>query len=294
MGCQKYTVKDLDPGHINTWCPGCGDFAILAGLRKAVITSCIDLKDLVVVSGIGCSGKLPHYLTTYAFEGIHGRALPLATGIKLANKDLKVVVVGGDGDGYGIGAGHFVHTMRRNLDMTYIVHNNEIYGLTKGQYSPTTEPGHVTPTTPHGAIETPVHPLALALTLGATFVARGYSGNIKQLSELIQAGMKHKGIAIIDVIQPCPSWQKELSFYYYEDKVYDVAGEGWNVKDKLRALDFFMQEDLYHAEKIATGIFYREERPTYGDELKINDKETPVALRPIDNIDIGPLLDAFK
>ncbi|MDX1534352.1 MAG: thiamine pyrophosphate-dependent enzyme, partial [Thermoplasmata archaeon] len=163
-----------------TWCPGCGDFGVLNATLKAIQATQLDPKDLVVVSGIGCSSNFPHFLRSYGFHGIHGRVMPVATGIRLANPDLTVIATGGDGDGYGIGLGHFIHAMRRNFDLTYIVMNNEIYGLTTGQASPTSEKGHVTKSTPWGSIEWPVNPIALALSAGASYISRGFSGDPKQ------------------------------------------------------------------------------------------------------------------
>src|SRR5579864_7467385 len=178
------------------WCPGCGDFGVLNALVQAVSNLEIDPKDLFIVSGIGCSSNLPGFIHAYGFHSLHGRAMAVASGAKLANPDLHVVVTGGDGDGYGIGVGHFIHAMRRNLDVTYIVMDNQIYGLTTGQASPTTTRGHKTKSTPKGNAEIPLNPMALAITAGATYVARGFSGEAKQLADLIAGGMAHKGFAL--------------------------------------------------------------------------------------------------
>src|SRR6266852_5296124 len=187
--------SDVEPD----WCPGCGDFGVLRALEIAAGKLGIKPKDLVVVSGIGCSSNLPGFIHTYGVHSLHGRAVAVATGIKLANHDLKVVITGGDGDGYGIGIGHFIHAMRRNLDLTYIVMDNQIYGLTTGQASPTTEKGHKTKSTPRGNVELPINPMALALVSGATYVARGFSGEAKHLAELIAGGIMHKGFSLVDV-----------------------------------------------------------------------------------------------
>src|SRR5277367_3600389 len=181
------------------WCPGCGDYGVLRSVQEAAGKNGIAPKDLMIVSGIGCSSNLPGFIHSYGTHSLHGRAVPVATGIHLANTDLKVVITGGDGDGYGIGIGHLIHAMRRNLDVTYIVMDNQIYGLTTGQTSPTTTKGHKTKSTPNGNFESPLNPLALAITSGATFVARGFSGEAKQLADLIQAGLDHRGFALIDV-----------------------------------------------------------------------------------------------
>lgn len=286
-------LKELqEPTHTNTWCPGCGNFGILMAIQKSFVDLNLNPKDTVLVSGIGCNSKLPHYIKTYGFESLHGRAMPVATGIKLANPDLNVVVVAGDGDAYSIGSAHFLHAFRRNLDLCYIVHDNEIYALTKAQYSPTTIKGYKSSTSPHGSIEIPFNPLAVAISAGATFVARGYAGNIAHLTELIKKGIQHKGVAIIDVLQPCVSWRKDISFDFYKDKVYDVNKEGFKTDDKSGAIKFLLEHDVY-SDKIATGIFYEENRPTYEEELKINDK-TPVCKQNISNIDISPLLKKLE
>lgn len=283
-------MKDLDqPKHINTWCPGCGDFSILFAAKKAIVELGLNQKETVLVSGIGCGSKLPHYVNTYAFEGIHGRTLPVATGIKLANPSLNVIIFAGDGDAYSIGSAHFLHAFRRNLDMCYIVHNNEIYALTKKQYSPTTEKGYVCPTAPDGSIEIPFNPLAVAIAAGATFVARASGGDINHLAEIIKQGIQHKGLAIIDVLQPCVTWRNEKSYSFLKEHVYDVNKEGFDNKNKANAIKFLLENEIYQG-KIAIGVFYIEQRPTYEDELKLTDK-TPVIKQKIETIDISQLQD---
>src|SRR5881397_2408916 len=185
------------------WCPGCGDFAVLNALTRALQILQLPPWEVLIVSGIGCSSNLPGYLSTYGYHGLHGRAVPVATGAKLANPELTVIVSGGDGDGYGIGVGHFIHAMRRNLDLTYLVMNNQIYGLTTGQASPTSEKGMKTKSTPiAGVIENPVDPISLALASGATYVARGFSGDVKGMSELVKNGITHHGFSLIDCMSP--------------------------------------------------------------------------------------------
>ena len=191
------TVSDLNSGHMPTWCPGCGDFGILIALKGALAKLNIPQEETVVVSGVGCGSKIPHFIKTCGFEGLHGRSLPPATGIHLANNKLTVVAIGGDGDGCGIGLGHFMHTMRRNLDFTYIIQDNEIYGLTVGQASATTKKGVITKSTPHGTPEDPINPPLMALAAGATFVARGFAGDIPHLTDIMAQGMAHRGIAMI-------------------------------------------------------------------------------------------------
>lgn len=282
-------AKDLEqPNHINTWCPGCGNFSILFAVKKAIMELNLNPKNIVCISGIGCGSKLPHYLKVYGFEGLHGRVLPLATGIKLANPNLNVIAFAGDGDAYSIGSAHFLHALRRNLNLCYIIHNNGIYALTKSQYSPTTEKGYVGPTTPHGSIEIPFNPLAVAIAGGATFVARASAGDIPKLTEILKQGIQHKGLAIIDILQPCVTWRKEKAFDFLKERVYSVD----QFRSKTDAIKFLLEEDIY-GKKIATGIFYVEQRPSYEDELKITDK-TPIVKQDIKKVDISKLLNNLE
>ncbi len=270
------------------WCPGCGDFGILTALKQAIASLNIAPKDVVVVSGIGCSGKLPHYIRTYGLESLHGRPVAAATGIQLANPKLTVIAVGGDGDGYGIGLNHFLQAVRRNVNITYLVHNNMVYGLTKGQTSPTSRKGSKTPSTPHGSIEPPINPLALALAASGTFVARGFSGKISHLAKLIAEGIKHKGFSHIDILQPCISYKLEQTYEFYMKSVYDLQEKGHDTSDLHAAF----KKTLEWEPRIPIGIFYKEDRPTYSDELP-QEKDVPVALQPIEDIDINPLLEKY-
>src|SRR5262244_937921 len=204
------------------WCPGCGDFGVLRALEIAAGKLGIYPKDLMVVSGIGCSSNLPGFVHAYGVHSLHGRAVAVASGIKLANHDLNVVITGGDGDGYGIGIGHFIHAMRRNLDLTYIVMNNQIYGLTTGQASPTTMKEVRTKSTPMGNFELPVNPVALALVSGATYVARGFSGENKHLADLIAGGIAHHGFALIDVFSPCVTYNKINTYPWFRQRLYKL------------------------------------------------------------------------
>ncbi len=288
MVIMMATVMQLNNTNKCQWCPGCGDFAILLALKNAIADMGLENHQVCVASGVGCSSKLPHYIKTYGFEGLHGRSLPPATAIKLANRELEVFAVGGDGDGYGIGMGHFIHTCRRNIDMTYIVHDNQIYGLTTGQTSPTTEKGTKTKSTPHGAIEVPVNPMALAIASGATFVARGFSGDMKHLVSLIKQAAQHKGFAIIDVFQPCVTFNKVNTFQYFQQRVYKLDGTDYDPTDKMKA----MEKSFEWGDKIPIGVLYKEERPTYEDELPQIAK-VPLVKQPIDNISIDKLMDEF-
>lgn len=289
----KFTVEDLNPNHESQWCPGCGNYGIVMAVKKAILKLKIDPKDVLVVSGIGCASKFPHYLKTYGIETIHGRALPVATGAKLANKDLHVIVVGGDGDGYGIGMGHLIHTMRRNINITYLVNNNEIYALTKGQASPTTPKGKRTPSTPNGSIETPVNPIELALAGGATFIGKGFSGNVEHLSNLIEKGIKHKGFSIIDIAQICVSMNPSLDFKWYKDRLFNIEDvKGYDKKNKIWAHD---QAVLNQEDKIGVGVFYESntDRETYIDDLP-EDEKLPLVKHNIDNINIEKILDGYE
>ncbi len=255
-----------------TWCPGCGDYGVMAALEMAFRALKIPPHELVLVSGIGCSSNLPHFFKTYGFHGLHGRAVPVATGIKLANPSLTVVVAGGDGDGYGIGLGHSLHAMRRNLDMTYVVMDNEIYGLTTGQASPTSTLGAKTKSTPLvGVIEAPVNPLALALGAGATFVARAFSGDPKQMADLLAQGIRHKGFALVDVFSPCVTYNHLNTFDFFRSRVYKLESVGHDPSDPVEAF----RRTLEWGERIPTGLFYRAERPTY-EELEPALKDGPL------------------
>ncbi|MGI0080638.1 MAG: 2-oxoacid:ferredoxin oxidoreductase subunit beta [Nitrososphaerales archaeon] len=241
------------------WCPGCGDFGVLNSLVQAVSNLEIDPKDLLVVSGIGCSSNLPGFIHAYGFHSLHGRSVPVATGAKLANPDLNVVITGGDGDGYGIGLGHFIHAMRRNLDITYIVMDNQVYGLTTGQASPTSPRDFVTKSTPKGVTEDPINPIALALVSGASYISRGFSGDPKHLTELIQNGIRHKGFALIDVFSPCVTWNKVNTYDYFRQNCYKFNGPEYDTK----SFEHAMSKAREWAPKIPLGLFYEIAKPTY-------------------------------
>jgi len=267
----------------------CGDFAILVALKGALSKLGRNPHETVVVSGVGCGSKLPHFIKTYGFEGLHGRSLPAASGIKLANHSLTVVDVGGDGDGYGIGMGHFIHTCRRNIDLTYIVQDNQIYGLTTGQASPTSEKGYKTKSTPEGVIEVPVNPITTSISAGATFVARGFSGQIAHLTDLIKQGIEHKGFAHIDVLQPCITFNKLNTYKFFTDRVYTLESQQWDPTNKAAA----MVKAEEWGEKIPIGVFYKTTRPTYEDELP-QLKDMPLVKRPIGNVDVSGLLKEYE
>ncbi|NJL71127.1 MAG: 2-oxoacid:ferredoxin oxidoreductase subunit beta [Candidatus Competibacteraceae bacterium] len=243
------------------WCPGCGDFGVLKGVQQAAAKCGIKPENLLVVSGIGCSSNLPGFIHAYGIHSLHGRAVPVATGAHLANTDLKVVITGGDGDGYGIGVGHLLHAMRRNLDVTYVVMDNQIYGLTTGQTSPTTTLGHKTKSTPQGNLESPLNPLALALTAGATYIARAFSGEQKHLADIIAGAIEHKGFSLVDVFSPCVTYNKINTYPFFKERVYKLEDEGWDPTDFHKS----MEKAFEWGDKIPLGVIYKADMPTYED-----------------------------
>ena len=285
---KNATVASLTTKEAPTWCMGCGDFSILSVLKLAIVDAKLEPSDTVIVSGIGCGSKTPHFVKTYGFEGLHGRALPAATGMKIANPKLNIVIVTGDGDGYGIGGNHFIHTARRNLDMTHIIQNNEVYGLTKGQTSPTSEKGFKSNSTPQGALEEPVNPLALAITMGATFVARGYALDIPGLKKMITEAIMHKGCAVIDVFQPCSTYNKINTPEWYKARIFKLEETGHDISDKMKALEMAQM----WGDRIPIGVFYKTEKPTYESGLPQN--TIPLVEHDIKNIDIQPLLSKYR
>lgn len=219
------TMDDYKSSTRPTWCPGCGDFGVLNAVYNSLKTKGYAPENVVLVSGIGCSSRLPFFSSTYGFHTVHGRTMPIATGIKVGNPDLKVLALGGDGDAFAIGGGHFIHAARRNLDVCYVIMDNSIYGLTKGQTSPTSMVGFVTKTTPQGTPDRPVNPLQLAIASGATFVGRAFSGKPKELADMIVQGIDHKGFAVIDTYSPCPTFNKVNTFKYYRDESAELPSD---------------------------------------------------------------------
>ena len=250
------TRQDFDVSESPTWCKGCGNYGILNAVKMALAEQGIAPHEVFIATGIGCGSKLPHYMKVSGFHTIHGRSLPIATGVRLANHGLKVMTVHGDGDGYGMGLGHMIHAVRRNIGIVDIVQDNRVYGLTKGQYSPTSTPGMRTPTSPEGAIDRPVEPLSLAIAAGATFVARGYSLELRHLVWLIGQALQHSGYALVDVLQPCVSFNRASSYDFYKDRVYKLEGEeGYDPKDRTAA----WVKSQEWGERIPIGIVYRGE-----------------------------------
>ena len=253
------TIADFRAEKPN-WCPGCGDFTVLAALQKAAVNLGLEPEQMVTVSGVGCSGKMSQYMGSYGFHSLHGRSIPVATSIKLANNDLTVVAAGGDGDGYGIGLGHFIHAVRRNINITYLVMDNHIYGLTTGQTSPTSDKGTKTKTAPEGATDEPIHPLQMAIMAGAGFVAQGYSGNLKQLTELIEKGISHNGFSLINIYSPCVTFNKVNTYDFYKQHLIDVdADPNYDRTNKFAALSKIEETD-----ELLTGVIYENTaRPAY-------------------------------
>ncbi len=253
-----------------TWCPGCGDFAVLKALKGAMPAVGRSPEEVLLVTGIGCSGKLSSYFESYGYHSIHGRSLPIARAAKLANPGLEVVAAGGDGDGYGIGGNHFMHTARENHDMTYIVFNNEIFGLTKGQTSPTSPKGHKSKTQPSGSAKDPVRPLTLSLASGASYVARTAATNPRQAQEILVEAIEHDGFAHIDFLTQCPTWNKDAKEYVPYTDIQQSDEYDFDVTDRREAADMMYEaETKLHEGEVLTGRFYQDsDRPSYGQEKR--------------------------
>lgn len=269
------------------WCPGCGNFGILTALKNALVALEIEPYRVLMVSGIGQAGKLPHYTKGNVLNVLHGRTLPAASGAKIANPELIVIAVGGDGDGYGEGGNHFINTVRRNQDITYLVHNNQVYGLTKGQASPTSDFGFVTKTTPQGA-DIPLNPMAVAIAAGASFVSRSFAGDVEYLSQLIMQGIQHHGFALIDVLQPCVSFNHKNTYAWYRERVYKLEENGYDPGDKMAAFEKAQEWD----DRIPIGVIYREEKATYEERLPAL-RRGPLVRRELDPMQAKKLLDEF-
>ena len=270
-----------------TWCPGCGDFGVLKALKQALPEVGRTPEETLLVTGIGCSGKLNSYLDSYGFHTIHGRSLPVARAAKLANPGLEVIAAGGDGDGYGIGGNHFMHTARENHDMTYIVFNNEIFGLTKGQTSPTSPKGHESKTQPSGSAKDPIRPLTLGLTSGASYIARTAAVNPNQAKEILKEAMEHDGFAHIDFLTQCPTWNKDAKQYVPYIDVQESEDYEFDIHDRQEAAEMMYEtENVLKEGTVLTGRFYvDEERPSYQQEKQSLGEmpEEPLAERYFDD-----------
>ena len=307
----KLELKSYKSDVHNNWCPGCGDFGILTAMQMALFQLKIEPHNVAMFSGIGCAGKTPHYVNTYGFHTLHGRVLPVATGAKIANKDLTVLAVGGDGDGYGIGSGYFINAGRRNLDFTYIVFNNAVYGLTKGQASPTLPKGSKTKSLPEQTILEGINPIALAVGAGYTFIARGYALDVRYLSNLIAAAIKHRGSSFIDVLQTCPTYndlytkdwydkgpEGQPRIYHLEDTGYDPVVKDPNDADEIIAKKVQAMSRSYEwGSQIPVGLYYRVDRPTFEEELATRRPslaDTALVDLDLEARDVTPLLYALR
>lgn len=267
------TFKDFRNNVKPNWCPGCGDFSVQAAIQRAAANVGLVPEQLAVVSGIGCSGRISGYINSYGFHGIHGRSLPIAQGVKMANRDLTVIASGGDGDGFAIGMGHTVHAIRRNIDVTYIVMDNQIYGLTKGQTSPRSAEGFKTKSTPLGSIEQAISPMEMALTVGATFVAQSFSTDLKDLTALIEAGINHKGFSFINVYSPCVTYNKVNTYDWFKENLTKLSDvEDYDSSNRELAMQTLMKHN-----GLVTGLIYQDtQRKSYQDLIPSYSK-TPLA-----------------
>lgn len=269
---------EMDKNLDIAWCPGCGNFNIRTALIETLQELELEPNKVVISSGIGQAAKMPQYVNTNYFNGLHGRGLPAAVAIKASNPELTVIAEGGDGDMYGEGGNHFIHNVRRNPNITHLVHDNRVYGLTKGQAAPTTSKGFITPVQVSGVVNEPFNPLTVALSLGATFVARAFSGDVKQLKEILKAAINHKGYALVDIFHPCVTFNKLNNFMWYKDHCYSLADD-YNPADLKAAFDIAFNTDKY-----ALGVIYQVEGyPTFEDQLDAyRDDNTPIINRKRD------------
>lgn len=294
------TIEDYK-GQIPAWCPGCGDFGILNSLKRALVELNLAPRDVLIVSGIGQAAKLPHYMRVNTFNGLHGRALSPATGAKISNGKLVVIAIGGDGDGYGEGGNHFMHTIRRNPDITLFVHNNQVYGLTKGQASPTSDIGMVTKVQHEGVMIPPFNPLAVAVALDASFVGRSFTGEPDHLVSIMKEAITNKGFSIVDILQPCVSFNKKNTFAWYKQRVKKIES-GYDPTNREEA---FKKSLIWPArparlrsggpnghsgggDEIPIGVIYKHSRPTFDEQVPalkkgvlIDQKLNPRAVEPL-------------
>lgn len=262
------SIKHLDTTANNTWCPGCGNFAILMTVKQALVELRLKNEEIVAVTGIGCHGKFTDYINTNGIHTIHGRVLPIASAVKLANHELTVLGFAGDGDAFNIGMGHFAHAVRRNINITYLIHDNLIYGLTTGQTSPTSKQGFVTKTTPRGEWSIAINPLTQALTSHASFVARTFAGEPQHMRQVLVQAIQHEGFALVDVLQPCVSFNRINTYQFYKERVYKLEDEEHDIEDWDTA--FTKAEEW--GNRIPIGVFYKEERPSYRNYFPILSK----------------------
>ena len=273
----ELTAKDFKSNIDPDWCAGCGDFGVLNALQRACAELGLRPHQILTVSGIGCSSNMPGYIHAYGMHTLHGRSLAVATGAKMGNHELTVIATGGDGDGYGIGGNHFTHTARRNVDLTYMVMNNQIYGLTTGQVSPTSTPGMKTKSTPFGSIEYPINPLTSAIMNGATFVARGFSGDIKQLTDLMKKAITHKGFSLVDIFSPCVTFNLDNTNAFFKERIKKLEDENHDTSDWKAACE----KAMLWGDEIYTGLFFeRDDRQTLND-LEPVLRDGPLCSQPV-------------
>ena len=272
-----------------TWCPGCGNFAIMIALHQALEDLNLKPEDVLIFYGVGCAGNGSNFTKTYAWHSLHGRAMPSAIGAKLANKDLTVIVMAGDGDSFGEGMGHFIHAVRGNTNITYITHDNKVYGLTTGQAAPTSKKGYKAKTSPKGVIEVDANPISLALSSGGTFVSRGFSGDTGNLKYLFKKAIEHNGFSLVDVFQPCVTFNKINTFKFYYDRLYNINKKKYNKNN----LELAWRESLIWGNKIPYGIFYENKEKSYGDNLP-QLKGRALVKRKVKVRNLNKLIQEFK
>jgi 2-oxoglutarate/2-oxoacid ferredoxin oxidoreductase subunit beta len=274
-------------GQTPAWCPGCGNFGILNAFKHAIVDLGFEPRQFTIVSGIGQAGKFPHYLKCNTFNGLHGRTLPVATGIKLVNHEMLVIAVAGDGDCYGEGGNHFIHAIRRNVGLKLFVHDNQIYGLTKGQPSPTTTEGTVAKNQPFGVFSEQLNPMALAVALDCSFVARGFAGDIEQLKGLIKEAIRHKGFSLVDILQPCVTFNKINTFEWYRQRIYTIEPE-YDPEDRIKAFS----RALEWGDRIPLGIIYKNNRPVLEERIAVI-KNAPLVKQTFEKSKLETTLKEF-
>jgi len=275
---EENSMATLDDykGGVPAWCPGCGNFSILRAFKEVLVELSLEPHELTIVSGIGQAGKFPHYLKCNIFNGLHGRTLPVATAIRLANHEMLVIAVAGDGDCFGEGGNHFVHAVRRNINVKLFVHDNQVYGLTKGQASPTSLEGMKTKSQPFGILSNPLNPVALAVALDASFVARGFAGDLEHLKGLIKAAINHKGFSFVDILQPCITYNKLNTFEWYRQRAYRIEPD-YQPEDRIAAFG----RALEWGDRIPIGIIYRNQRATFEERIPVI-RDVPLVKQPHD------------
>jgi len=292
-GLSKKLLKNMEDKFITstkpTWCPGCGNFGIWLALKNALTKLAIPRENIVIVYGVGCHGNMRDWMHVYGVQGLHGRAIPVAQGMKLANSNLHVIVVSGDGDCLGEGGNHFIHAAKRNPDITVLVHNNEVYGLTAGQASPTAQIGFLTKSTPSGVVDPPFNPSTLSILSGGTFAARGFAGDIVGLTELIEKAISHKGFSVVDVLQPCVTFDKVHTYEWYRKRIQKVNINEEKLRDRLAAIEVARQ----WGDKIPIGVFFETAMQT-SEEREMNSEVGPLYLSPIPIAEVQKIIGQFQ